>query len=321
MISIIIPIYNSERHLGQCIESILNQTYTNFELLLINDGSCDNSLNICNRYAALDSRIKLFDIPNSGVSHARNLGISKASGEWITFIDSDDWISEDYLNSLYNNLQFDVLNIVQAYMCSSKDTKSWPILFPKRDYDWHENKNLDFILVYGTPWGKLFNRQILLNQRIFFNEQISNHEDHIFYFTYLLYVKQIHVCENGKYYYRIGESISLSRRMPNHNLLLYTYECLNTIYKKLLYLHKIDPEKLPQMQHFIMYLKIKPIRSVFYNENTDIERRKILTSITRKEIYKYYQCKSLNTTILKTILLLPNLFRFFLLKRLRRHLG
>ena len=321
MISIIIPIYNSERHLSQCIESILKQTYTNFELLLINDGSCDNSRNICNRYAALDSRIKLFDIPNSGVSHARNLGISKASGEWITFIDSDDWISKDYLSSLYNNPQFDVLNMAQAYMCSNKKIKSWPILFPPKDYNWNENINLDFILVYGTPWGKLFNRQLLLNNKIFFDEHISNHEDHIFYFTYLLYVKQIHICRNGKYYYRISDSFSLSRKMPNHNLLLYAYQSLNTIYKNLLCIHKMDSEKLPQIKHFIMYLKIKPIRAVFFNENTDNERKRILSYISRKEIYKYYRCKSLSSTTLKFILLLPNFFRFFFLKKLRRHLG
>ena len=97
MISVIVPVYNAEKYLNRCIDSVLAQTYTNFELLLINDGSKDRSGEICDEYAKKDNRIRVFHKGNAGVSKARNLGLDNAKGEWVTFIDSDDWVREDFL--------------------------------------------------------------------------------------------------------------------------------------------------------------------------------------------------------------------------------
>ena len=104
LISIIVPIYNVEKYLRQCLDSIMNQTYRNFECLLINDGSSDNSEDICREYVSKDSRFRYFEKENGGVSSARNLGIEHSKGEYITFIDSDDWVDSDYLEVLYNSL-------------------------------------------------------------------------------------------------------------------------------------------------------------------------------------------------------------------------
>ena len=101
-VSIIVPIYNSEKYLPQCVESILNQTYKNFELILVNDGSTDNSLSICESYAQKDERIEILNLQHNGVSNARNNGISKAKGEFICFVDSDDKIEKDFLLVLIN---------------------------------------------------------------------------------------------------------------------------------------------------------------------------------------------------------------------------
>ena len=90
-ISVIVPVYNVEKYLPRCIDSILSQTFTDFELLLIDDGSPDNCGKICDEYAAKDSRVRVFHKPNGGVSSARNLGLDNARGEWIAFIDSDDF--------------------------------------------------------------------------------------------------------------------------------------------------------------------------------------------------------------------------------------
>ena len=97
MISIIVPVYNVEKYLHHCIDSILAQTYIDFELLLINDGSTDRSNEICDEYAMKDSRIRVFHKDNEGVSKARNWGLDNANGEWITFVDSDDWVRNDFL--------------------------------------------------------------------------------------------------------------------------------------------------------------------------------------------------------------------------------
>ena len=99
-ISVIIPVYNAEQYLRRCVDSVLTQSYTDFELLLIDDGSRDQSPAICDEYAAADHRVQVFHKPNGGVSSARNLGLDHARGQWITFIDSDDFISPNYLSAV-----------------------------------------------------------------------------------------------------------------------------------------------------------------------------------------------------------------------------
>ena len=102
LITIVLPVYNVEAYLEKCLDSILKQTYRNFELIIVNDGSTDNSFEICKKYEKKDKRIIILNKENGGLSDARNFGINKASGEYITFIDSDDYIDDDYLEYLYN---------------------------------------------------------------------------------------------------------------------------------------------------------------------------------------------------------------------------
>lgn len=101
LISIIVPVYNVELYLDKCIQSILAQSYPNFELLLIDDGSSDGSKEICDKYAKLDSRIRVFHRINGGVSSARNAGLEKAKGDWIAFIDADDWVFPNFCRILW----------------------------------------------------------------------------------------------------------------------------------------------------------------------------------------------------------------------------
>ena len=100
LVSVIVPVYKVERYLPRCVESILGKTYTNFELILVDDGTPDRSGVICDRYAEKDSRIKVIHKENGGVSSARNAGIDAAQGEWITFVDSDDWVAENYIEAM-----------------------------------------------------------------------------------------------------------------------------------------------------------------------------------------------------------------------------
>lgn len=115
MLTIIVPIYNTENYLSECIDSILNQSYKNIELILINDGSTDNSGFICDEYSRRNKRIKIIHTENKGVSHARNIGLSIAKGEYITFVDSDDFVSHDiYLENikiLQQDLSIDFIQI------------------------------------------------------------------------------------------------------------------------------------------------------------------------------------------------------------------
>ena len=115
-ISVIVPVYNAEAYLNRCVESILNQSYPNLEVLLVNDGSTDHSLTLCHQFEANDSRVKVFDKENGGQSTARNVGLNHATGDFITFVDSDDWIAEgiyDHTMSLFDDYETDIV----AYKC------------------------------------------------------------------------------------------------------------------------------------------------------------------------------------------------------------
>ena len=105
LISVVVPAYNAERTIKRCLESILRQTYSNLEVLLINDGSIDSTEDICLKIAENDNRLKVVTIPNGGVSHARNVGIEKATGELITFVDADDYIDADMYQTLNDTME------------------------------------------------------------------------------------------------------------------------------------------------------------------------------------------------------------------------
>ncbi|MDY3359776.1 MAG: glycosyltransferase family 2 protein, partial [Clostridium celatum] len=117
IISIIIPIYNTEKYLVESLESISNQTYKNIEILLINDGSSDNSKVICEKYCNIDKRFKYFENTNHGVSYSRNFGIKKSSGKYLVFVDSDDVIAKNFIELLYNNL---INNMADCSICGIK---------------------------------------------------------------------------------------------------------------------------------------------------------------------------------------------------------
>ena len=117
LISIVVPVYNVEKYLPRCIESILNQTYKNWEAIFVNDGSIDNSLEILKNYQKKDNRIKIIDKKNEGTGAARNDGINESKGKYITFLDSDDWYEKNFLEKLYNNLKE---NNSDVSMCNPK---------------------------------------------------------------------------------------------------------------------------------------------------------------------------------------------------------
>ena len=152
VISVIVPVYNTEKYLSRCIDSILTQTFTDLELLLVDDGSTDKSGIICDEYALKDSRVRVFHKENGGVSFARNLGVQEARGNWIAFVDADDWILETYLANFVNNIKKDTQLIV-ATTIEKKIASS--------DY-------IKQLLLYSAPCGmpfKLYSASCLKNHK------------------------------------------------------------------------------------------------------------------------------------------------------------
>ena len=206
-ISIVVPVYNVEKYLERCIDSILAQTFTDFELLLINDGSKDSSGLICDKYAEKDSRIRVFHKENEGVSRARNLGISNARGRWLGFIDSDDWVDKEYLHCFGDVFNYpDDIIVIQGMerIDGIQGRTLWQVKYPNKCLGKTDLGNgiAHFRLLHsGFPVLKLFNLCIIKQYRILFDTKISYHEDHLYVFNYLKYVTRIYLSEGVAYKY------------------------------------------------------------------------------------------------------------------------
>ena len=176
LISIIIPVYNVEKYLSKCVESILAQGVEDFELLLVNDGSKDSSLAICNGYAEQDSRIKVLDKPNGGVSSARNLGLDNATGEWVTFVDSDDWLAEGALAECVPYMQdYEIIRFSTLDIFADGKTHRRPVRYAK---DWNDafRQVVGHRTMIGVA-GTLYRRSLLEESNIRFDTEITYGED------------------------------------------------------------------------------------------------------------------------------------------------
>lgn len=214
-ISIIIPIYNSEKYLTHCLDSILKQTYQDFEVILVNDGSTDNSAKICDNYTITDARFKVIHKQNQGVSIARNTGISYAKGEYISFIDSDDWIENDYLKNMINiatsSADLIVSGVIYDYSIENHKTKTVKDnIFNICDSNFF-HELVKSRLLFG-PVAKLYKTDIIKSKKIKFPEDISYGEDRLFNYEYLKYVTKIATINSCNYHYIMHNSGSLSSK-------------------------------------------------------------------------------------------------------------
>lgn len=208
-LSIIVPIYNSECYLRRCIESILSQNYLDFELLLINDGSTDKSLDVCYGYAINDDRIKVIDKKNSGVSATRNTGLSIATGTWITFVDSDDWLSEGYFDVMNTSLSSDL--VVGTIFFKSNNTVinllKDNVILRDSGYFTILEKELTNPLLNG-PMAKFFRKTIIDKFDLRFDERLCFGEDAVFVKEYLLHISTLQTSNDILYNYDdIGDDI------------------------------------------------------------------------------------------------------------------
>ena len=188
-ISVIVPVYNVEAYLERCVESILHQTYTNFELILINDGSTDSSGQICDQLARQYENIKVYHIENAGVSNARNIGIQLATGVWITFVDSDDFVTKDYLATLASAVEGGNVGFVIAPLHHIKNgiVTDLPPYSGRKELWSTEETMKELLMTTKTsffPVAKLFKRDLLVDEK--FNTDYHLAEDALFLTELLL---------------------------------------------------------------------------------------------------------------------------------------
>ena len=189
LVSVIVPVYKVEQVVKNCIESILNQTFTDFELILVDDGSPDNSGRICDEYAKKDDRVIVIHKENGGVSSARNVGIDKAKGKYICFVDSDDYAEMSYLQELVEQMNDEVKFAFCCYYKVTESGKRNKVIIPnKTDYFLIDKNNIFSIndyVVMSQPWNKIFLREIICDNNLKMDESLSIGEDMLFVFEYL----------------------------------------------------------------------------------------------------------------------------------------
>lgn len=202
-ISIIVPVYNTEPYIARCLDSILSQSFTDFELLLIDDGSTDGSTAICDSYATKDNRVRVFHKENGGVSSARNLGLDEAKGEWITFVDSDDWVEQGYFCDVVGNEAC----LVYRHRIFSDGT--FDSILPKGLYKGQEF--IDFFEentytnLFRMSNAMFFRRDVLQDSNIRFVEQLRFGEDRIFALQYYAHCTSVCVLDKAYYIYNRSE--------------------------------------------------------------------------------------------------------------------
>lgn len=216
-ISVIVPVYNTEKYLHRCIDSILAQTFTDFELLLIDDGSKDSSGAICDEYAAKDPRVRVFHKENGGVSSARNVGLDNMRGEWVTFCDSDDYTSRHYLINLLSATDNNEIDLVFNYATVHKLNKIEKESYPEKIVSLLEIHDLfshNDLIWHTSTWSKLFKRSIIINNKhLHYEEGIHIGEDLVFLWSYMLSCRKIKVICTCDYHYIISNNKSLTRRI------------------------------------------------------------------------------------------------------------
>ena len=224
LVSIIIPIYNVESYVGQCVQSVLSQSYERCEIILVDDGSQDESLRICQktideycRNNVFDrSRIKIISQTNLGVSHARNVGVEVARGTLLTFVDSDDWIGEKYVENMIKAYDGEVEMVVSGMCLHMEDGQvvnkklSQTASYAFNGTNVGKIADLERGFVFNGVHRKLFRSDIIRDKCLSFDENSRFGEDLMFVFSYLPYVNKISQVMNADYHYRCGRKDSLT---------------------------------------------------------------------------------------------------------------
>ena len=240
-ISIIIPVYNVEQYVKKCLESVLNQTYSNLEVLIINDGSTDNSAYICQEYADKDTRIRLFHQENRGLSSALNIGLEHFTGDYLGFVDSDDWVEPDMFETLYNLIKSKKTSISIASFYYDKDNVSFPVKNKNHiPDDVISKKNM---LLYplqrdmypgfcGYVWNKLYSADIIKASNLKFAEEIKYGMDIVFYTSLVISENGTGICSDKPVYHYLQRdtAISKSKSYQIRKDILAVYKYLEELY-------------------------------------------------------------------------------------------
>ncbi len=285
LISIIVPVYNVEKYLDRCVESIVNQTYTNLEIILVDDGSPDNCPAICDEWSKKDNRIKVIHKENGGLSDARNIGLAVAAGDYIAFVDSDDWIHSDYIKILYSSL---IKNNADISVCDINivdDNSDIPIINEQHTTKIFDNASAMKSLVQGVEfasnvWNKLYSVELLKNE---YFKVGKYHEDEFFSYRIISKINSA-VYNNIKlyYYYQRSGSIMNSFSIKHLDMLEVYIERIGFLEKNYSDLALIDKRSfyISLVNHCCNALKYKNIDAIRL-----IQKYKNAVNISKSDLF------------------------------------
>ena len=307
-ISVIVPVYNTSKYLEKCIESILNQSLKEIEVICINDGSIDNSLEILEKFSKQDRRVKVINQINKGLTATRNIGLRLAKGKYIINIDSDDWIEKDYFENIYKKAKENNLDMVISDILF--DFKDKIIL--KKDLEISDEKIItgkEYMKVFfkngglGYSWNKLIKREIYSKNNIYFNEAIFAIEDVEFITRLSYFLKKIGKINKAFYHYRQGENNgskkiilkNIDDKIVAYNSMLkfYTLKMEDNIIKK------IKKEKDIQLIYEIVKLDYRHLQNYELREKRVLEEVKKDKKIIKKETDNYLYSQILLVNLIK----------------------
>lgn len=281
LVSIIIPAYNEENFLEETLKSVYSQTYENWECLIIDDGSKDKTAEISKSWCSKYTRFQYIYKENGGVSSARNLGIEKCKGEFICFVDADDWIEENYIKDYLTHYSNETTLLIQDFYKDiagnvelSQNYKNEILLLPENMVEFLSN----YLYTQGFPVNKFYSSYIIKTNGLKFKEHLSFCEDELFYFEYLRYIAAIQFLPNANYHYRINaDSLSNSKDFTR------TFTYMKEVFKDYPFFEKNCPDKkfienyINQRKSAVFNLCFK--NAIYQNNYTKPQRIEFLAEI------------------------------------------
>lgn len=312
-ISIIIPCYNIENHIEKCVNSVLNQTDADFELLLLNDGSTDQTLDILQKLEKNDARIKIFSHANRGVSYTRNRGIELTNSDYIMFIDGDDYVKPDFLEKhlqYASNNVWPISGMINVNIAEEKENIFRELL---NNTQQRVFKEADFFTLFkyhclSSPCCRVYSSEILKKNKVAFNLEVSYQEDLLFNLTYLKYVKEVYVIDYFGYFYVKHASSSTVQYHKNFNH-------IDSLLSKVLLLLK-STEDANYIKQFTFDMVMKGLSNELHKNSPLSFKSKIINMKRTINSYSYNYCfnyiNKTNTSFLtKKILQSKNVFLIF----------
>ena len=315
LISIIVPIYNVEKYLKQCIESIISQTYRNIEIILVDDGSPDNCGKICDEYSQKDKRIIVIHKENGGLSDARNKGIDIAKGDYLTFIDSDDFVNIDYIEKLYNSIK---LNNTKLAQCGISKVNENNEIIEKLNYDENYIKTSHEILneLYGkhlienvVVWNKMYAKELFRNIRFPVGKI---HEDEFTTYKIFYSVDRISLLSDCLYNYRQTNESIIGKKFNKKRL-----DLLEALEERIEFFKNNKEQELyiKTLKYYLENLRVYYVKVKKYiKDSLDIQKT---IKVNYKKTYKKY-AKQKDISIknkLKSLLFFVSPSAFYLIKQ------